>query len=474
MNHERLTRYINSAWDESVVPTLCDYIRIPNKSAHFDPNWEQHGHMDRAAALLRAWCEANALPGMTIETVKLPGRTPLLFIDVPASGGAASGDCVLMYGHMDKQPEFTGWAEGLGPWTPVLRDGRLYGRGGADDGYAVFGSLLALRALQDQGIPHARCIILIEGSEESGSPDLPPYIDALAGRIGEPSLVVCLDAECGNYDQFWCTTSLRGNLVGTLRVEVLREGVHSGMASGIVSSSFRIARQLIERVENAETGKLIDALWVPIPEDRLAQARAAAQALGASVHAKLPLVEGMKPMSDDISELLLNSTWRPTLSVTGVDGIPSIENAGNVLRPYTTLKLSFRLPPTLDASAAAQAVKETLESDPPYGAKVQFNVESSMAGWNAPSTAPWLEQAIQSASRTVFGRDAMYMGVGGTIPFMGMLSEKFPRTQFLITGVLGPQSNAHGPNEFLDIATGKRVTACVSYVVAEHARRSGN
>jgi acetylornithine deacetylase/succinyl-diaminopimelate desuccinylase-like protein len=379
-----------------------------------------------------------------------------------------------MYGHMDKQPEFTGWAEGLGPWTPVLRNGRLYGRGGADDGYAVFGSLLALRALQDQGIPHARCVILIEGSEESGSPDLPPYIDALAGRIGEPSLVVCLDAECGNYDQFWCTTSLRGNLVGTLRVEVLREGVHSGMASGIVSSSFRIARQLIERVENAETGKLIDALWVPIPEDRLAQARAAAQALGASVHAKLPLVEGMKPMSDDISELLLNSTWRPTLSVTGVDGIPSIENAGNVLRPYTTLKLSFRLPPTLDASAAAQAVKETLESDPPYGAKVQFNVESSMAGWNAPSTAPWLEQAIQSASRTVFGRDAMYMGVGGTIPFMGMLSEKFPRTQFLITGVLGPQSNAHGPNEFLDIATGKRVTACVSYVVAEHARRSGN
>ncbi|HEX7116726.1 MAG TPA: M20 family metallopeptidase [Steroidobacter sp.] len=474
MNHERLTKYIDSAWDESVVPTLCDYIRIPNKSAHFDPNWEQHGHMDRAAALLRSWCEANALPGMKIETVKLPGRTPLLFIDVPASGGAASDDCVLMYGHMDKQPEFTGWAEGLGPWTPVLRNGRLYGRGGADDGYAVFGSLLALRALQDQGIPHARCVILIEGSEESGSPDLPPYIDALADRIGEPSLVVCLDAECGNYDQFWCTTSLRGNLVGTLRVEVLREGVHSGMASGIVSSSFRIARQLIERVENAETGKLIEALWVPVPEDRLAQARAAAQALGASVHTKLPLVEGMKPVSDDACELLLNSTWRPTLSVTGVDGIPTLENAGNVLRPYTTLKLSFRLPPTLDASAAAQAVKETLERDPPYGAKVQFNVESSMAGWNAPSTAPWLEQAIQNASRKVFGRDAMYMGVGGTIPFMGMLSEKFPRTQFLITGVLGPQSNAHGPNEFLDIATGKRVTACVSYVVAEHAKRSGN
>jgi acetylornithine deacetylase/succinyl-diaminopimelate desuccinylase-like protein len=429
--------------------------------------------MLRAAELMKAWCEQHALPGMKIEIVRLPGLTPLLYIDVPASGHppGRSNDCVLLYGHMDKQPEFSGWAEGLEPWKPVLRDGRLYGRGGADDGYAVFGSLLALRALADQNIPYVRSVILIEGSEESGSPDLPAYIDALADRIGEPSLVVCLDAECGNYDQFWCTTSLRGNLVGTLRVEVLTEGVHSGMASGIVPSSFRIARRLLERVENSETGKLIDALWTEVPEDRLQQARAAASALGKGVYTKLPFAGGTRPISDDPYELLLNSNWRPTLSVTGAEGIPSLQNAGNVLRPFTTLKLSFRLPPGVDAEVAAKAVKQALESDPPYGAKVSFEVESSMGGWNAPSTAPWLEAAIQSASRTFFGRDAMYMGVGGTIPFMGMLSEKFPRTQFLITGVLGPHSNAHGPNEFLDIATGKRVTACVAHVVAEHAKR---
>ncbi|HET9446118.1 MAG TPA: M20/M25/M40 family metallo-hydrolase, partial [Steroidobacteraceae bacterium] len=401
--------------------------------------------------------------------VRLPGLTPLLYIEVPGCGAAASSkDCVLLYGHMDKQPEFSGWSEGLDPWKPVLRDGRLYGRGGADDGYAVFGSLLALRALADQNIPFARSVILIEGSEESGSPDLPAYIDALADRIGEPSLVVCLDAECGNYDQFWCTTSLRGNLVGTLRVEVLNEGVHSGMASGIVPSSFRIARLLIERVENAETGRLMDALWTKIPEDRLKQARAAAAALGKGVYTKLPLAGETGPMNHDPYELLLNSNWRPTLSVTGAEGLPSLQNAGNVLRPFTTLKLSFRLPPGVDAQAAANAVKQTLEKDPPYGARVTFDVESSMGGWNAPSTAPWLEAAIQSASQNFFGRDAMYMGVGGTIPFMGMLSEKFPRTQFLITGVLGPHSNAHGPNEFLDIATGQRVTACVAHVVAEH------
>jgi len=469
MNIEQLQRYVATAWDDSVVPTLCEYIRIPNKSIHFDPDWAAHGHMDRAAQLLREWCEAHPLPGMSVEIVSLPGRTPLLFIDVPGK----VNDCVLLYGHMDKQPEFSGWSEGLAPWTPVIRDGRLYGRGGADDGYAVFGSLLALHALAQQNIPHARCVILIEASEESGSPDLPAYIEALAPRIGEPSLVVCLDAECGNYDRFWITSSLRGNLLGTLRVDVLKEGVHSGMASGIVASSFRIARALLARVEDANTGEiLLRELHAHIPQARIDQAKAAAQTLGAEVHGKFPFVEGVQPTSRDPQQLLLESTWRPSLSVTGAAGLPSLENAGNVLRPFTALKLSFRLPPGVDAEKAAQAVKQTLERDPPYGAKVSFEVGSAMSGWDAPALEPWLEKSVQSASRHFFGKDAMYMGVGGTIPFMGMLAERFPRTQFLVTGVLGPHSNAHGPNEFLDIETGKRVTACVAEVIAAHAQRA--
>lgn len=473
MNIDRLKSLVSAEWDSSVIPTLCEYIRIPNKSVHFDPQWAEHGHMDRAAALLEQWCKAHALPGMTIETMRLPGRTPLLFIDVPASNPARdTKDCVLLYGHMDKQPEFTGWAEGLAPWVPVLKDGRLYGRGGADDGYAVFGSLLALRALADQGIAHARCVILIEASEESGSPDLPAYIDALAERIGEPSLVVCLDAECSNYDQFWVTSSLRGNVLGTLKVEVLTEGVHSGMASGIVPSSFRIMRQLLDRLEDANTGEIrVRELNTTIPREREQQAQAAARALGTSVHEKFPFVSGARATSSDISRLLIESTWRPTLSVTGVDGIPSLENAGNVLRPYTALKLSFRLPPRVDPDLAASAVKRTLETDPPYGAKVSFEVSSAMGGWDAPPFDAWLEASIQNASQNFFGAGAMYMGVGGTIPFMGMLAEKFPKTQFLVTGVLGPHSNAHGPNEFLDIETGKRVTGCVAQIVAAHARR---
>jgi acetylornithine deacetylase/succinyl-diaminopimelate desuccinylase-like protein len=459
---------IDRIWDQSIVPQLMDYVRIPNKSPTFDPDWDAHGHMEAAVQLMRRWAEANALPGMHIEVLRLPGRTPLLMIEVPGQ----VDDCVLMYGHLDKQPEFTGWSDGLEPWTPVLRDGKLYGRGGADDGYALFASLTALRTLHEQRVPHARAVILIEASEESGSPDLPHHMAALGDRIGSPTLVVCLDAECGNYDQLWATTSLRGNLIATLQVEVLTEGVHSGTASGVVPSSFRVLREILARVEDASSGAiLIEDLNVAIPPDRRAQARAAADVLGTSVFEKFPMPPGMRPVSNDPYELLLNNTWRPTLSVTGADGLPATRSAGNVLRPSTTLKLSFRLPPTMDAEKASSVVRAALERDPPYGSRVTVKIESAMAGWNAPAVAPWLEDSMQRASREFFGRDAMYMGTGGSIPFMGMLGERFPRTQFLITGVLGPKSNAHGPNEFLDIETGKRLTACVARVLADHAQK---
>jgi acetylornithine deacetylase/succinyl-diaminopimelate desuccinylase-like protein len=472
MNLQELDRYIGECWDRSILPTLCEYIRIPNKSIHFDPQWQAHGHMRRAAELLAAWCRKEAPPATQIEILELPGRTPLLLIDVPASSGNPSNECVLMYGHMDKQPEFDGWETGLAPWTPVMRGTRLYGRGGADDGYAVFSSLLAIKALSAQDVPYSRCVILIEASEESGSPDLPAYVEAFKERIGEPTLVVCLDAECGNYEQWWCTTSLRGNLVGVLRVDVLREGVHSGMASGIVPSSFRIARALLNRIEDANTGEiLLRELHGRIPPERITEAVAAAQALGPDVFEKFPRVSGLKPLTHEPAEQLLNSTWRPTLSVTGADGMPSLPDAGNVLRPFTALKLSFRLPPGVNAEAASRAVKHELERDPPHAARVTFTAEPATAGWDAPPTAPWLREAIQSASQKVFDRDAMWMGVGGTIPFMGMLHEQFPRTQFLVTGVLGPQSNAHGPNEFLEVSMAKKVTACVSLVLAAEASR---
>ncbi|MBJ6982544.1 MULTISPECIES: M20 family metallopeptidase [unclassified Luteimonas] len=466
-------RHVSAKWDDEIVPQLVEYIRIPNKSPMFDTDWVKNGFMDDAVKLMEGWARRQDIPGMQLEVVRLEGRTPLIFVEIPASNGGNADDCVLLYGHLDKQPEMTGWDDDLGPWKPVLRDGKLYGRGGADDGYAIYGSLTAILALHEQKIPHARCVILIEACEESGSYDLPAYVDHLADRIGKPSLVVCLDSGCGNYEQLWCTTSLRGLAGGNFSVQVLDEGVHSGDASGVVPSSFRLLRQLLSRIEDEDTGRiLLDGLHADIPADRLAQARKCAEVLDTAVFDKFPFLPGMTPMNDDLTELVLNRTWRPALSVTGVDGMPPLASAGNVLRPHTAVKLSLRLPPTLDGKRAGELLQEALLRDPPNGAKVTLDLEKASTGWNAPAMAPWLESAIDAASQAFFKRPAMYMGEGGSIPFMGMLGEKFPGAQFMITGVLGPHSNAHGPNEFLHIEMGKRVTACVARVIAEHQAAS--
>ncbi|SEK47283.1 Acetylornithine deacetylase/Succinyl-diaminopimelate desuccinylase [Stigmatella aurantiaca] len=475
MNHSAALQSSESIWEKEILPQLERYIRIPNKSPAFDPNWVAAGHMEEAVKLIASWAETQTahIPGLKVEVVRLKNdkgepRTPVIFMEIPGEGK----DTVLLYGHLDKQPEMTGWRQGLEPWKPVREGDKLYGRGGADDGYSAFASLAAIRLLREQKLPHSRCVVLIEACEESGSYDLPAYIEALAPRIGQPSLVVCLDSGCANYDQLWMTTSLRGLVAGNLRVDILTEGVHSGDASGVVPSSYRILRQLLDRVDDVATGRVrVEGLHVQIPAGRQEQARAVAQVLGQEVYSRFPWVEGARPVTNDGTELILNRTWRPALSVTGVEGMPPLGSAGNVLRPYTSVKLSMRIPPRLDAVAATKALKETLESNPPYGARVTFEGEKASAGWDAPALAPWLEKATAEASQAFFGKPFMAMGEGGTIPFMEMLGKRFPEAQFLITGVLGPNSNAHGPNEFLHIPTGKKLTAAVASVVATHFNR---
>ena len=465
-NTQDTRSFVASVWDEEIVPALEDYIRIPNKSPAFDPDWESHGHMVEAVEQLRRWVESFPIERAQVEVVTLPGRTPTLLVDVE---GNAPGN-ILWYGHYDKQPEFTGWEEGLSPWTPVNRNGRLYGRGGADDGYAVFASLTAIAAAQRQGLPHARCFVLIEGCEESGSFDLPFYMEALSDRIGTPDLVICLDAECGDYDRLWVTTSLRGMLSGTLTVSVLTEGVHSGAAGGIVPSSFRLLRYVIERVEHAETGTIAE-LDVEVPDHVRRQAEQVAGTLGAGVIERFPWATHSRP-DMSLADLVLANTWGPSLGVVGLGGAPGISDAGNTLRPDTSAKLVFRLPPSLDAQAAGQRIKVLLERDPPPGATVRFELDPPHTGWYAPPTADWLEVSAEDASQAFFAKPALTMGTGGTIPFMKMLGDRYPDVQFVVTGLLGPGSNAHGPNEFLDIATGKRVTACMAKILIDHANRT--
>ena len=472
-SQEKIKSFVDGFWDGEILPAIQDYIRVPNVSPHFDPEWDKNGHMEKALELAKSWVEKHKPEGSELHVGWLPGRTPLLLLDVP-SRPANSDKTVLMYGHLDKQPEMTGWRDGLGPWSPVLDGDKLYGRGGADDGYAVFASICALQALREQNIGHARVVVVIEFSEESGSPDLPPYVEHFETLIGQPELVICLDSGAGNYDQFWSTTSLRGLIGGTLKVQVLEEGVHSGDASGIVPSSFRLLRPLLDRLEDAATGEIQpEALRVEIPEQRLEQARRVAGVLKDEVYSKFPWVSGMQPVAKETTELILNRTWRPELEITGQDGMPAIQNAGNVLRPYTTLNLSLRLPPTLATGKAQAVVKELLEKDPPYGANVSVDFHEPAQGWSAPELAPWLGEAIDEASQTYYGKPALHMGEGGSIPFMSMLGEKFPNAQFVITGVLGPKSNAHGPNEFLHVAYAKKLTGCVAHILGKHLEHSG-
>ena len=467
--------FVSERWDRTVVPLLHDYIAIPNVSPGFDPAWAEHGHMQRAVELLEQWARAQEIDGLTVEVATLPGRTPLIVMEVPAFGEGADPshdegvDTVLLYGHLDKQPPMVGWRDGLGPWSPVLDGDRLYGRGGADDGYSTFCALTAIEAVQRHGGAHRRCLVVIEASEESGSPDLEAHVEALGDRLGAVSLVVCLDSGCGTYDRLWTTTSLRGLTGFTLSVDLLREGVHSG-ASGIVPSTFRIARELLSRLEDASTGEvLLPAFHADIPDERVAQAGAAAEVLGDAVWGRFPFLDGARPVAGSGAELLLDATWRPAVEIIGADGLPSIEDAGNVLRPRTALNVSVRLPPTCDAPAALAAATAALTTDPPYGATVTVHGDWAATGWNAPPTAPWLAAAVDAASRAAFDAPAAAMGEGGTIPFMAMLGDRFPEAQFLVLGVLGPGSNAHGPNEFLHVPMSRGLTAAVAHLLDAHS-----
>ena len=465
---------VSAQWDADILRQLTEYIGIPAKSPTFDSEWKQHGYIDTVMRNAATWVEAQKVEGLTLEVVRLEGRTPVLFFEIPATR-ADSKQTVLMYGHLDKQPEFTGWRSDLSPWTATYEDGRLYGRGGADDGYAVYASIAAVQALKKQNVAHPRIVGLIETCEESGSYDLLPYVTALKERLGDVALVVCLDSGAGNYDQLWLTTSLRGNAAGVLKVEILTEGVHSGDASGLVPSSFRIMRQVLDRLEDSATGRLLPASFhCDIPADRLLQAEATAKILGDEIYKRFPWAhydcEGAStfalPTTTDPVEALLNRTWRPTLSVTGAEGFPALKDAGNVLRPYTAFKLSLRLPPLVDAGAAVGELKALLEDNAPYQAKVTFEGGGGATGWNAPGTVSWFEDALNGASQDFFGAPCGTIGQGGTIPLMNMLSKGFPKAQMMVCGVLGPKSNAHGPNEFLHVPYAKKLTAAVAHVIA--------
>jgi acetylornithine deacetylase/succinyl-diaminopimelate desuccinylase-like protein len=522
----RLLEAADRLFEQDALAVLEEYVAIPCLSPDFDAEWEAHGYIEAATQLLAGWARSRPLPGLTVEVAKLPGLTPVILAEVPATAGyagggqgsagggsagggsagarddgsagggdngsagggsagggdgsAGGGDSsgaagvtdagpVLLYGHLDKQPPLGAWREGLDPYVAVRDGDHLYGRGTADDGYSIFAALGSLQALHESSLAHGRCIVLIEASEESGSPHLGAYLEALGPRLGPngPVLVVCLDSGCPTYDRLWATTSLRGLLSAEIRVDVLTEGVHSGAAGGVVPSSFRILRRLLDRIEDADTGDvLVEECAAVVPGVRRAEAEALVASLGEGAVDAFPTVPGLRLGGRDAVERVLRRTWSASVAFVGVDGVPSLRDGGNVLRPFTTGKIAMRLPPSVDAEAAAKRVADVLRSDPPDGARVTVVAEGAR-GFDAPEMAPWLSEAVADASTAYFGQPVGAAGEGGTIPFLSTLQQRYPSAQFLVTGVLGPESNAHGPNEILHLPTAKRVTASVAHVLSQ-------
>jgi len=454
-------------FETDVLPALSRYATIPCLSPAFDADWEEHGYLNAAMTHYSDWAQARTFKNHTVTVRELPGRTPVLVITIDAT--APTTGTVLLYGHLDKQPPLGAWSEGLDPYQPVRRGNRIFARGVADDGYAMFSALLAIEELERTGVPHSRCVVLIEASEESGSPDLEPHLDVLGAELGNVELMICLDSGAHSYDRLWVTTSLRGVLNVDVTVDVLERGQHSGSASGVVPSSMRIMRQLLDRIEDSATGEiLISELQPQIPMSHVTAASHVAEAFGDVAGQEQPIVPGLELMGADAAERILRRSWYPTLSIVGAQGLPDSSIAGNVLRPSTTLTLSLRLPPSCDPVAAEQAVVRTLTSNVPSNARVSVTAVAA-SGWVAPELAPWLRTALEEGSTLAFGNEVAYAGEGGSIPFLAALGQRFPSVQFVATGVLGPDSNAHGIDEMLDLDCAVAVTNAISHVLSAHA-----
>jgi acetylornithine deacetylase/succinyl-diaminopimelate desuccinylase-like protein len=456
-------------FERDALETLTHYATLPCLSPMYDANWVSNGAIDEATELIADWARARRLAHADVTIHRLKNRTPVLVVTVEAT--APGEGTTMLYGHLDKQPPLGDWSEGLGPYAPVRRGDRLYARGVADDGYSAFAALLAIEAMEAHGIPHSRCVVLIEASEESGSPDLEAYLDELKEQLGQVELMICLDSGALTYDRLWVTTSLRGMVHAQVTVSVLTQGQHSGIASGVVPSSFRILRQLLDRVEDASTGDvLLDELRCEIPAQYAVDAAALAQEFGDVVASELPTLSGLELMGSSSEDRIIRRTWFPTLSIVGMGGIPEPEVAGNVLRPSTTAVLSFRLPPTVDATRAAQAVRRALSEDVPSSAQVTVVIDGA-DGWVTPPLAPWLREALDAASLDAFGHAPGYTGEGGTIPFLASLGKRYPEVQFVATGVLGPHSNAHAIDEMLDLPMAVGVTNAVISVLGAFASK---
>lgn len=456
--------FIHKAWSGETLDALKDFIRLPSKSAAFDADWEAHGLLLKAVQQAANW-GSQRFPLGTFDVLSRPGITPALFIDLPATGGH-TGRPVFFYGHFDKQPETEGWSDGLSPWTPVIREGRLYGRGASDDGYSFYATLTAVQALEASQTPHPRIVGFFETDEESGSRDLDAYLSEIAPRCGNPCLLGILDLGVCDYDRLWLTRSLRGVVGFKLTVEVLEHPVHSGIASGIVPSSFAIIRELLDRLENPATGRVkLPEFHTSLSEENAKSIQHCAQILGKQITC-FPYAGNTQPRTDDPAEAIRRNTWEPSLSILGADGLPPTSAASALLRSSTTLALSFRIPPHVDPQNALVAATRVVTENVPSNARITIRDAHAESGFEAPALAAWLEKAVDTASQSNFNNSFEYCFEGATIGTMKEFQRAFPNASFLNTGVLGAIENAHAPDESILLDYVERLTCALADIIA--------
>ena len=465
-----LKQTIDKIWDTRALPALMDFIRIPCKSTAFDPHWESNGYLNQACTFISAWVKQQ-LPQASCEIIQEPGKTPCLWLDVPAYH-AQTDNTVAFYGHLDKQPEASGWSEGLGPWTPVIRDGKLFGRGCSDDGYSVFLMISALVSLREQGLGHPHCVGIFETQEESGSIDLPHYLTALKERFNHPISLFVLDNQCCDYQRLWLNTSLRGVISAVLRVKTLHHNVHSGTYSGILPDAFAIAQHLLSRIHEPLSGRvLLDSFHTQIPENRKKQLLQAAKLLEASTSYYPPLLDGVQTKTTSVFDSIYNSTWEPALTVTAIDGLANLNQAANVVPKEIALKLSIRIPPNIDLARAIQDLEKTVTQNVPFHASVTLEDIRQGSGWTPPLTAQnqETERLLNTCSQSVFHEDVAFSATGGSISIIPEFEKCLPGTSIMLLGVLGPGSNAHGPDESLNIEYVKKLTNVLSLYLKDVA-----
>lgn len=462
MNYDKSLEIAKKDFDSNILPGLEEFIRIDNLSPEFDPEWETNGKAEKAGMHLLNWAKSQGIKGLKGELIKSPGKTHFLLIEIEPQG---INKTVLLYGHFDKQPSLGEWEEGLHPNKPVIKNGLLYGRGSSDDGYALFSMIEAVKLIQLQNCKHGHIVIALESGEESGSPDLISYLKTYKERTGNPDLMICLDSGCKDYSCLWLTTSLRGLTKIEVEIECLKEDVHSGEAGGIAPDAFSILRILLNRLEDSKTSKIIVPLNAEIPKYIMEDAEKLADYLKEKVVTDLvKLADGVVPITDDYKELILNNTWRPTMVVIGINH-PQVEGSGNILRSKIKACLSFRLPPTFNCKDAEKIITEILTKDPPYNAKINVKVNISVNGWAAKNLNNSLKKSFSKSSNYLFGKDYYSNGEGGTIGFIPELGELYPECEMLVTGVLGPGSNAHSINECLNIDYTNKMTVALAHAI---------